>query len=369
MDPSAKPAGEEAKAERSEGRLRWRERIGLIVGLLLLGLVILVVWRLGDAGKFAELVARAEPGWLVLAAALQVGTYACAGAVWWTVLRRGGSRIELGRLVLLSVAKIFTDQAIPSGGMAGTLLLVHAVVRRGTPSGVAAAALVVNLIGFYASFLFASALALAWFSVHHHASTLLLVLIALLVVVALAVVSALIILIRGRAARLSRWLTRFEAVRSLLDAVAHAPMAMIRDRVNLATCFGLQLATIALDGLTLCATLASVGAPVRVLSVIACFVFAMVAEVVGVVPGGLGTFEGTSIALLHATDVAIEPALAATLLLRGFTFWLPMLPGVWLLRLELKAELEAKAPPGEGARLRSPAPAAIEARALEPPRA
>jgi len=30
--------------------------------------------------------------------------------------------------------------------------------------------------------------------------------------------------------------------------------------------------------------------------------------------------------------VRIEPALAAALLLRGFTIWLPMIPGLWYSR-------------------------------------
>src|SRR4029077_7979535 len=34
--------------------------------------------------------------------------------------------------------------------------------------------------------------------------------------------------------------------------------------------------------------------------------------------------------------VAIEAALAATLLLRGLTFWLPMVPGLWLARREIE---------------------------------
>jgi hypothetical protein len=33
----------------------------------------------------------------------------------------------------------------------------------------------------------------------------------------------------------------------------------------------------------------------------------------------------------------LEAALAATLLLRGFTMWLPMLPGLWLVRREAGA--------------------------------
>jgi hypothetical protein len=39
--------------------------------------------------------------------------------------------------------------------------------------------------------------------------------------------------------------------------------------------------------------------------------------------------------MLSFLDVPIEAALAATLLLRGFTFWIPMLPGIWLARREI----------------------------------
>jgi uncharacterized membrane protein YbhN (UPF0104 family) len=44
------------------------------------------------------------------------------------------------------------------------------------------------------------------------------------------------------------------------------------------------------------------------------------------------------VAVLHLTGVSVEAALAATLLLRGFTFWLPMLPGMWLVRRELVSD-------------------------------
>jgi uncharacterized membrane protein YbhN (UPF0104 family) len=49
-------------------------------------------------------------------------------------------------------------------------------------------------------------------------------------------------------------------------------------------------------------------------------------------PGGLGTFEAGSMAMLTLLCVPVESALAATLLLRGFTFWLPMLPRLRLAR-------------------------------------
>ncbi len=62
---------------------------------------------------------------------------------------------------------------------------------------------------------------------------------------------------------------------------------------------------------------------------------ANVVATVAFVPMGLGTFEGGCIGMLLFLGVSIEAALAATILLRGFTFWLPMGPGLWFARREL----------------------------------
>jgi uncharacterized membrane protein YbhN (UPF0104 family) len=57
---------------------------------------------------------------------------------------------------------------------------------------------------------------------------------------------------------------------------------------------------------------------------------------IGPIPVGLGTFEATSVGMLSLLGVSVEAALAATLLLRALTFWLPMLPGIWLARREIR---------------------------------
>jgi len=41
----------------------------------------------------------------------------------------------------------------------------------------------------------------------------------------------------------------------------------------------------------------------------------------------------------------VEAALAATLLLRGLTFWLPMVPGLWLARREMTAAFQPETGP------------------------
>jgi uncharacterized protein (TIRG00374 family) len=81
--------------------------------------------------------------------------------------------------------------------------------------------------------------------------------------------------------------------------------------------------------------------------VFAAFVIASVAGTIGIVPGGLGTFEAACVGMLHAVGTPTTVALTATLLLRGFTFWLPMLPGLWLARGAL-AEAEEAGRPGGG---------------------
>ena len=53
-------------------------------------------------------------------------------------------------------------------------------------------------------------------------------------------------------------------------------------------------------------------------------------------PLGLGSFEVTCVSMLGVLGDPLEAALTATLLLRGFTLWLPMLPGMWLMQRALR---------------------------------
>ncbi|MBI2063706.1 MAG: flippase-like domain-containing protein [Candidatus Yanofskybacteria bacterium] len=53
-------------------------------------------------------------------------------------------------------------------------------------------------------------------------------------------------------------------------------------------------------------------------------------SMVAFVPGGLGVFEGGMTLILISLGVPAQPAFAMTLLLRAFTFWLPM-PVGWIL--------------------------------------
>jgi len=58
------------------------------------------------------------------------------------------------------------------------------------------------------------------------------------------------------------------------------------------------------------------------------------------IPGGIGAFEGVSILMLGLLKVPIEAGLAATLMLRAFILWLPMIPGFFILKQESKHLVE-----------------------------
>jgi Mg2+-importing ATPase len=64
---------------------------------------------------------------------------------------------------------------------------------------------------------------------------------------------------------------------------------------------------------------------------------ATLVRILGVLPGGLGLFEATSVAALHVLEVPVSAGLAATLMFRVLAFWLPMLPGTLFARRETRA--------------------------------
>jgi uncharacterized membrane protein YbhN (UPF0104 family) len=106
----------------------------------------------------------------------------------------------------------------------------------------------------------------------------------------------------------------------------------------------LQLAVFLLDTATLAVVLAAIGSDgAHLPGVFASFMIASVAATVGPTPLGLGTFESVSVATLALVGVRLEAALAATLLLRGLTLWLPMLPGLWIARRELRPGVDGSA--------------------------
>ena len=81
----------------------------------------------------------------------QAGTDVYAAAVGHRVLCRVGLLLRLRSLVPLGLAKLLVDQVAPTARLAGTLLVVRGVLRRGVPQGFAIVALLMDLLSCYAA--------------------------------------------------------------------------------------------------------------------------------------------------------------------------------------------------------------------------
>ncbi len=312
-------------------RARW---VSWVFGLALLVAVVMFAANHTEEMAFAQLVSRARPAWLFLGLLLQAGTYLADAEIWQRVLHRAKISKPLRSYVGLGLAKLFMDQAIPSGGLSGTMLVVRALDRRAVPRGTSMAAVVIDLVSYYAAY--ALALATAFFIVWARGALTLWMAVPAGIFATLAASVPAILLLASRGRRLPRWLGRLPFVSRALRALEEATPSIAHDRWLIAQCVVLQLAIVALDAGTLWAMLRALGLAAPPIPVFASFMLSTLARTLGVVPGGLGVFEAASVATLKAIGVPVAAGLAATLLFRGFSFLLPMAPGLILARRETR---------------------------------
>jgi uncharacterized protein (TIRG00374 family) len=333
---------------------RLRSLMFWIVGLVGFLAVILVVLHFGSLQKMAELVRSARPGWLLVALAVQSATYISAAFVWREALHRAGHPLPLRTLVPLGIAKVFTDQVLPSGGISGTILVVHGLTGRLVPAAIAMnsptitpscggtqsnrrlAAMLVGLVSYDIAYLIVvlASGSVLWFQ--HRMNVALIAGVAIFVVVTVAVPAAVLGLKQWGTRAPIAWLSRWLGVTTLLQELTDAPTRLLRSPRLLMQTVGLQLAIFVFDALTLWLAFNAIGEVPPLWVVFVSFIIASMVATIGPIPVGLGTFEATSVGMLSLLGVSVEAALAGTLLLRGLTFWLPMLPGVWLARREIQ---------------------------------
>ncbi|MGZ6087403.1 MAG: lysylphosphatidylglycerol synthase transmembrane domain-containing protein [Polyangiales bacterium] len=314
---------------RGRSLSRW---ISWLSGLAALIAVALFVAHRTEEEAFARLVVHARPAWLLLAAALQLGTYVADARIWQRSLSRANVSRPLRSYVGLGLAKLLMDQVVPSGGLSGTFLIVWALDRRGVPRGASMAAVVVDLVSYYAAFVLALGVALGVVWMRGDLLLYFALPVALFALLAAAIPTTVLLVSRGRA--LPRWMARFPVVRPALGALAEATPRIAHDVSLIARCTGLQLAIMLLDAATLWVMLWALGVWVHPAPVFASFMLSTLARTLGPIPGGLGVFEAASVATLSLMGVSVAAGLAATLLFRGFSFWLPLVPGLVFARRE-----------------------------------
>ncbi len=325
----ASPSLGELTRSRSTRWLAW------LLGAALVAAVIAGALHFAEAKELTEIAEHAEPWWLALAVVFQLGTYLAQGQVYRCVTGAARYPLRVATAYRLSLVKLFVDQALPSGGLSGTVVLDRALERRGMPRAVVAAAIVVDLASYYHVYALGLLAAIAIATLLDGASATMMALALVFVAFAITVSVGLLALSGRDKVEGPRRLRRFRIVRTIVGFLEAAEPRLARDRRVLVRASLYQLAIVLCDAATMFVLVRALGARGSVAGVFASFMISSLLRTLGPTPGGLGAFEAASVVTLRVLGVPLVSALAATLMFRALSFWLPMLPGLVLSRREV----------------------------------
>jgi uncharacterized protein (TIRG00374 family) len=308
---------------------------GLIVGAVAFAGVVAVALHVGDIGKFAQTLFETDPKWLALALLAQALAFLTQALVWALVLSRRKSSVRRGDLFVLSIGKLFADQAVPSAGISGAVFFIHALTRRGVSPADAFVTFVFGASSFILMFIIfaAASLALVAFSggpvedfavniadIHYVAIASILLIFA---VVALALAS------QGKGP------LRSEALKKARETITKAASLIIVERGLFAVCVGLQAIARLLDCVTLWIAFQALGGGVSFVTTVVAVSLAALAATIAPTPMGLGSFEAGLLAALTAFGHGVEASFAGGLIYRGLSLGLPLALGFFVVQREL----------------------------------
>lgn len=307
-----------------------------LLGLLLVAGVVFAAFHWGDVKQFGKLVAHAEPLWLLAALGAQLLTYVLQAFEWLLVLRACDCETRFAKLLPLTFTKHFADQLVPTAGMSGNVVVVDRLHRLGASRKVSVAAVILTIISYYASYAVSAigVLILLWLT--GRGSWPMVGLIAIFLVVAAGIPSLALWLQKKGPRAIPKWLRNIGPVHELFEMIGEAPAKLVRSWTLVTELSLLNGVTFVLDGLTMQFCLFALGVDAPFAAAFVAFIMASIVVTLAPIPMGLGSFEAVSIGTLRLAGVPFEAALSATLLFRGFTLWLPLLPGMLAARRDLK---------------------------------
>ncbi len=310
-----------------------RLALRLVTALAVVGGVALLVPRLGEVGDALALIRHGAVGWIAVAVLGAVAMHVAYVALFRAVLGPDRDRIGVGASATIAFAGLAANRVVSAGGAGGVALTAWALRRRGLRPARIADLSVVTVVVTYAPYVAAVAacgLGLALSGVGPEALTLwpgafataLLLAVGLLVVEGAGLEAR-----RGRLARAGASLRRGALALDVRGAALPAALAF----------WGAQV-------LVLWAAFGVLGVQAPALAVLVlAFFLGMLGNLLPA-PGGVGGVEGGMVAALVGLGVAAAPALAAVVLYRLVTNWLPLLPCL-VASARLSRALRPGAPP------------------------
>jgi uncharacterized protein (TIRG00374 family) len=292
----------------------------------------------------ADALVGVKPGWLAAAGGFAVLFIVNQGALYRAIFRLFDVKISLRASVRLALAMAFGSLAIPAGTVTGIVYFVAAAGERGVPGPTAVLTSLAFYLFDYGALLPFVAAGGAVLLKQQGAEALPAIAGGMvLLVTAIAAGTLLWGLADGRAmrtvsrlasavnriiARLHRRPVDPRRAAEWVDELREIAVHLRARRGWLPALFLYGLATQLLNLGILTASFRAVGTPVSAGILVAGYAVGTIFSMVSIVtPSGLGFVEATMTLALVSLDVPVEPAIAATVLYRLFTFWMQLLVG------------------------------------------
>lgn len=285
--------------------------------------VYLLLPEVSSIGEVRSVIVHADWGWLGVTAAC--GMLAVIASS-WTILGSARDPLPVGRTVAVQIAAAFTGRTTVAalGYYAINLSFLERLgLRRTDVVGVlilnrAATVVVTGIATAIGLLILGKAVPIGSLSIPWWAG------------VALAgVIVAVVAFLVSPYGRGRVWRPLAVMLRKLLATMGPT----LRQPIRMIQLIGGEAAFLAFSAAAMVTTLSAFGAHYPLVAVIAVFIVASTLGQLLPTPGGLGAVEGALVAGLTAVGISPSDAIAATLVARVLTFWLPVVPGIVAFRL------------------------------------
>ena len=310
----------------------------LLVWAIVFGVVAVLAWSHRDAiVRSWALITRADPFWLVLAAGSTFLLYLCRAIVYSIPLRLLDYVVPWTFLWQSAIIASAINQLIPTGGASSYAFLTYALHRRGVSTGQASLIALIDTLSYAcaAATLVITAIVFLGMSGELPGTVLLLGLGPGLAILALGawtywlqrdqrrLVPVVLRLQRRLGALLKRDIPE-APVLAFLEEYFAGKVIIARHPAAFVRMVALQYLAVCADAGTLYLTFAALGLVLPPAVVFLGFIVTIAAGAIVSAPGGGGSFEVVMSAFFVQQGVETSQAIAAALLFRVVSFWLPV---------------------------------------------
>jgi uncharacterized protein (TIRG00374 family) len=303
--------------------------------ILLTILIIFISSHIEETKELLLILRDAKPLWIGLGMLTEIATYVFAGGVWHVVARSANYHIPFKSLAELAVEELSINQLVPAGGVAGHLILLNAMRRLGLPNVLAMEVLFIDLLAYYVAFSSVTFFSLVILFLYGDITPIILSLVGAFLVIEIFITTLIWMAVNHKKLHIPEWVKNTKIISRILSLIEQISPERVFSIKLLTKSSLLKFGIFLCDAATLFCVMMALGVSASFLNAFLALVMASVAGAIIILPGGIGGFEAGCITTLILLGIPPSEAIASTLLFRGLSLWIPLIPGLILVKKDL----------------------------------